>query len=107
MNASFILFTSYDNKDCDKLQNVVCYLYFLGKVIRSVHIVENNFSQFITMLPTIITPSNQKISGLNAIMTYIEVFTKEISLLKRSKEFFAKNPIHCTNDLTIHKNIET
>ena len=100
-----ILYKIHDNDDCDKLQNIVRYLYAMDIAdIRPKTIIERNFPLNITQLPTIHI-FGFTIFGLQNITSYYEKLLNQTNLLVKSTEFANLNPNYRINQKYTHKQI--
>ena len=104
MKAQF-LFKIHDDGDCDKLQNVVRYLFAMNIAdIRPINIIERLFPENITVLPSMMIDQNN-ICGLPNIIAYYERLLHESDLVNRAEKFALKNPNYRINQKYTHKEI--
>ncbi|QKF94545.1 hypothetical protein QKU48_gp1087 [Fadolivirus algeromassiliense] len=99
-----LLYKIHGNFECDQLQNITRYLYYMGYDLRPNQIIERSFPSDIKVLPTIII-NNYPLSGLNNIVDYYEKMLGIQNLLTNANKFCELNPNYKITDKSTHKKI--
>ena len=109
MNHSYIkpliLYKIHEDDNCDKFLNIVRFLYAHGYDIRPHNVIERNFPDNITVLPTIITNNHSLIIGIDNITTFYENLLDMSDLAQLADTFCIQNPNFRISDPSTHKNL--
>ena len=101
------LFKTHENADCEKLQDIIRYLFYLGYDFRPTYIIERNFPSTVKIIPTLVINNNnqycQEYIGLNEIIKYLEITTQKLNLLNEALKFAKNNPNYRIHDISTHK----
>lgn len=100
-----ILYKVHGRRDCDLLQIITRYVYWLGYDIRPNTIIERCFPEDISVLPSIVSNNGKFIEGLDMIVTHYENVLKVNDLLNKSLAFNNVNPGYKITDRSTHKNV--
>jgi hypothetical protein len=102
-----LLYKIHDDPNCELLLNIVRYLHATCNIdLRAKTVIEKNFPEYITCLPTIILYNDQTIVGIDNIITYIESITNQQNLKNKAIIFANNNPNYRMTDKSTHKKLK-
>ena len=100
------LYKTHENPNCEKLLNLSRYLYSKNIDVRPMSVIEKNFPQFITSLPTIVFFNGYKICGYSLIVEHYEKLLSKKNLSEKAEKFIKLNPNYRITDKSTHKKIK-